>query len=581
MSIPERIIEEIQGKSDIVEIISGYVLLKKMGRSYKAPCPFHHEKTPSFIVSPEKQIFHCFGCGAGGNVFSFIMKHENMQFPEAVEFLAEKAGIRLPKSAGREESDSFANELYKINDAAAKFFQASLENKPIAKEYLSLRGVGDEVRSSLKIGYAPDAWESLLNFFKAKGVDVKTLEKAGLVISNEKGGYYDRFRNRMIFPIMDLKERVLGFGARVLDSSLPKYINSPETSVYSKGKNLYGLNFSKDNIRKEKHAIIVEGYLDFIVPYQAGVKNVIATLGTALTTDQIKLIKRYANTAIILYDPDAAGESASLRNLDLFISEDVNVYIAELSDSLDPDAYIRKFGVGDFLKKIKSAKNIFEYKLEKLKKRYDAGSTNGKAAIVAAMLPTIARINNAVLKSEFLKKLSERLSVDEEAIRSELKKIKSGSYEPAQIPVVAEARHNFKTAEMMLLALMLEDPIYIERIKLELGLEDFKDTSVRDVCAAIFRLHGENIQVTPVRLITDLARSPEGAKIVSEASGMLENMTDKEKAFLDCITKIKRDNVKDKLSRIQEEIKMAHGRKDEDSVKDLVAKYSELIKEAR
>ncbi len=581
MAIPERIIEEIQSKSDIVEVLSRYITLKKLGRNYKTTCPFHSEKTPSFVVSPDKQIYHCFGCGAGGNVFSFVMKYENVQFPEAVEILAEKSGVRLPKQSRSGGEDSFAEKLYGINDLACRFFQASLENKPATKDYLASRGINAASLKDFRIGYAPDSWEALLNFFRAKGVEPKVLERAGLVIPNDKGGHYDRFRNRAIFPIMDLRGRVLGFGARVLDASLPKYINSPETVIYSKGKNLYGLNFSKDQIKKEKFALIVEGYLDFIIPYQAGVKNIIATLGTSLTTDQIKLLKRYANTVIMVYDPDEAGETASLRNLDLFISEDVNVYIAELSEGLDPDSYIRKFGAEDFLKRVKGSKNVFEYKLDKLKAKFDIRSTNGKTAIVAAMLPTISRINNAVFRSELVKKLAERLSVDEEAIRSELKKVKTESYEPKYVAAPAEIRKTSRGAELMLLALMLEGGKYVDSIKSQLALDELKDTSVRDVVSVIFRLHDANVEVTAVKLMTELSESPEGVKLVSEAASIMETITDNNKALSDCVAKIKKDNRKDKLDTIQQEIKIAHTRHDEEAVKRLVSVYSDLVKVSR
>ena len=385
MAIPDNLIEEIRNKTDIVEVISGYIGLKKVGRNYKTQCPFHNEKTPSFIVSPDKQIYHCFGCNAGGNVFSFVMKHENMEFPEVVEMLAKKAGVVLPRASGQrgEAANSFANQLYRINELACQFFQEHLIKNGAAKEYLVSRGIGDETIKKFKIGYAPDSWEALISFFKSKNVPSGILEKAGLAIANDKGSHYDRFRNRVIFPIMDVRDKIIGFGARVLDASLPKYINSPETPIYSKGKNLYGLNFSKESIKKEGYALVVEGYLDFIIPYQAGVQNIIATLGTALTTDQLKLLKRFSNTVIMVYDPDEAGEAASLRNLDLFISEDVNVYIAELTDGLDPDGYIRKFGTEDFLKLVKSSKNLFDYKIDKLTKHFNINTTTGKARIAA------------------------------------------------------------------------------------------------------------------------------------------------------------------------------------------------------
>ena len=579
MAIPEQLIDQIQEKTDIVEVISRYVPLKKLGRNYKAPCPFHNEKTPSFIVSPDKQIYHCFGCGAGGNVFSFLMKHENLQFPEVIEMLAEKCGVALPKNIGGKSADNvLANQLYKINDLACQFFQSSLANNRIAKEYIQSRGVGEETLKKFKIGFAPNSWDAISIFFKKHSIDQAMLEKAGLVVANDKGGHYDRFRNRLIFPIIDLKDRVIGFGARVLDSSLPKYLNSPETPIYSKGRNLYGLNFSKEDIKKSGHFLVVEGYLDFIVPYQAGIKNIIATLGTALTTDQIKLLKRFANTAVMIYDPDEAGEAASLRNLDLFITEDVNVYIAELPEGLDPDSYIRKFGLDDFLKLKKSSKNIFDYKLGKLTNRFNINTAHGKMSIAAEMLPTIARINNAVLKSTLIKKLAEKLGVDEESIRSELKKVK-GDYSVRRfVATVTEVKKHSTSAEIIMLALMLEGSRIIGRIADALSPDEFKNSSIRDVVNAIFDLHKENKEVTPSRLINHFSESAEAATLITEAVGISEIIGDKEKALSDCIARMKKDNLKERMTMIQDAIRIAHTQKNDDRVKELVAQYNELIK---
>ncbi len=579
MAIPDSIIDQVRDRTDIVEVISGYIPLKKIGRNYKTTCPFHNEKTPSFIVSPDKQIYHCFGCGAGGNVFSFLMKHENIEFPEAVEMLAKKAGVMLPHSAGRRDEDSLASQLYKINELAARFFQESLANNGAAREYLASRGIGDETMRKFKIGYAPDSWEALIIFFKTKGVNPAILEKAGLVIANDKGSHYDRFRKRAIFPIIDLKDRILGFGARVLDASLPKYVNSPETPVYSKGKNLYGLNFSKESIKKEGHVLVVEGYLDFIIPYQAGVNNIIATLGTALTLDQLKLLKRYSNTVIMVYDPDEAGEAASLRNLDLFISEDMNVYVAELPVGFDPDGYIRKFGTEEFLKLIKSSKNIFDYKIDKLTKRFNINAMSGKANIASEMLPTISRINNAVLRSELVKKLAEKLSVDEDSIRQELKKVKPDYSERRYVITPVEAKKDPRSAEMVILALSLEGSIFVEKIIEALKPEEFRDSSVRDVMSAVFTLHKENKKATPAQLITLMGNNSDAANLISEASAILETMPDRERALTDCVFRMKKDNLKERLNALQGAIKAAYAQKNEDRVRELVVEYNSLVKD--
>jgi len=578
MPIPENIIDQVLERTDIVEVISRYVGLKKTGRNYKAPCPFHHEKTPSFVVSPDKQIYHCFGCGAGGNVFSFLMKHENLQFPEVIEMLAEKSGIELPRDSRRQGADALSSQLYKINELACQFFQANLANNKAAGDYLASRGVGAEAIKKFKIGCAPDAWEGLLNSLKAKGIAAAMVEKAGLAISNERGGHYDRFRNRITFPIMDLKERVLGFGARVMDASLPKYLNSPETPIYYKGRNLYGLNASKESIKREGHALIVEGYLDFLIPFQAGVQNIIATLGTALTIDQIKLIKRFAGTVVTVYDPDEAGESASLRSLDLFISEDVNVYIAELPAGFDPDNCIRKFGAEEFGRIVKSAKNLFDYKFEKLAKRFNAGTTHGKAGIVGEMLPTLAKISNAVSKSELIKKLAQKLSVDEEAVKAELKKVKPDYTGRAFAITPVEVKKSAKKAEMVILAVLLEGKNFVERACHGLSLDDLKSSAIRDIVNQIFALHKENKEISPPRLMNIMGANPEAAALISEAANMLDMLSDKDKALEDCMARIKKDTIKDRLDILQEAMRLAHTQHDEEKMKRLVAEYSDLVK---
>jgi DNA primase len=511
------------------------------------------------------------------------MRYENIEFPEAVETLAKKAGVALPRNAAREDSQlvSLAGALYNINDLACQFFQASLSNNNTAKEYLRSRGIADQTAKLFRLGYAPDAWEGLLNALKKRGCAEPMLEKAGLIISNERGGYYDRFRNRIIFPIIDTKDRVVGFGGRVLDSSLPKYINSPETYIYSKGRNLYGLNLSRDAVKKEGYALIVEGYLDLIIPYQAGVTNLIATLGTALTTDQVKVLKRFANTVIMVYDPDEAGEAASLRNLDTFISEDVNVYIAELQAGLDPDSYIRKFGTDEFLKTIKSSKNIFDYKLEKVSAKFDIKSAHGKARIAAEMLPTIARINNAVMKSTLIKKLAEKLVVDEDALKAEFKKIKPDYSVRRPLEEHTPPKADTPSAEKLVIALLLEGGDILDRVEKELSLDDFADATAKDLAAVIFDIHKENKTINPARLINRLGTNSAYAALVSEAVNLSEMVVDKEKVLSDCIARIKRDRVKGALKRLQAEIKIAHDSRDDAKLKELLAEYDNLVKADR
>lgn len=578
MAIPDNIVDQVQARSDIVEVISRYIPLQKTGRNFKAPCPFHNEKTPSFVVSPDKQIYHCFGCGAGGNVFSFLMKYENLSFPEVVEMLAEKAGIKLPRFGPRKELTSLATQLYKVNELAIQFFEGCLPPSREARDYLVSRGIGAETAKLFRIGYSPDSWDGILKFLGNKEIKGDIAEKAGLAIANDRGGYYDRFRKRLIFPIFDLKDRALGFGGRVLDSSLPKYMNSPETYVYSKGRNLYGLNHAKESIKKAGYALVVEGYLDFIIPYQAGVRNIVATLGTALTIDQVKLLKRFANTVIMVYDPDEAGEAASLRNMDLFIGEGVNVYIAELPKGLDPDGYIRKFGTEDFIKLTKASKNLFDYKISKLSMRFDINSAHGKASIASEMLPTISRIENAVLRSNLVKKLAEKLSVDEDSIRQELKKVKPDYTMRVYSISPVEAKKDSKSAQKMVLAILLEGESFVKKIRESLSPDEFKDSSVRDVIKAVLDLSKEDRSINAVKLMNYFENNDAATTLISESVHLSETLDNKERVLCDCIARIKKDNVKDVLGRLQEAIKMAHDSKDDTLVTKLVTEYTELLK---
>ncbi|MCX5712526.1 MAG: DNA primase [Candidatus Omnitrophica bacterium] len=291
--IPENVLEDILSRSNIVELIAGYIPLKRAGRNFRANCPFHHEKTPSFMVSPARQLYHCFGCGAGGNAFNFLIQYERLEFREAVEMLAKKVGVQLPNEPNQDNrAASLSTAIYKVNELAVSYYQNNWNSTAAlaAKEYLLKRGLKVDTIKLFKLGLALNAWDGLINFLRQKDANLSFIEKAGLALAKDAGGYYDRFRNRIIFPIFDVRERAVAFGGRVLDESLPKYMNSPETACYIKGKHLYGLHLSKDAIRQSNLAIVVEGYLDFIIPYQAGAKNIMATLGTALRLLMIRSV---------------------------------------------------------------------------------------------------------------------------------------------------------------------------------------------------------------------------------------------------------------------------------------------------
>jgi DNA primase len=582
--IPNEIIDQILDKTDIVEVISAYAPLKKSGQNFKARCPFHEEKTASFMVSPGKQIYHCFGCGAGGNVISFLMKHERMDFIEAIGILAEKTGVALPRSGreGRGEN-TLADKLYGANNVACGLYQENLTKNTDgeAYRYFVQRGISERIAKLFRLGFAADSWQGLINHCAPKKLEPDILERAGLVLKHpQTGNRYDRFRNRIVFPIFDLRNRVLGFGARAMDNSLPKYVNSPETYIYKKGTNLYGLNFAKEHIRKQNYVIIVEGYFDLILPYQHEIKNIAATLGTALTPEQIGRLRRFTKNAIMVYDSDKAGEEATLRSLDLLIQEDMNVRIAILPKGADPDSFVRKAGKGGFMKILKESKDLFDYKLGVLTERFRKDDPRGKARIVGGMLPTLAKIKNAVLKSAYLKKMSEELSIDEESVRAELKKTKpnfardyfAGARKPAS---TGEKSGNL--AEIALLAIALEDTDSLKRIEEELGLSSIKNESIICILKKMSELRGNGKKITPSRLISCFeGDGNEG--IISEAVSMSQNIHDKKRVLEDCFKHIKKYNLKETLSSMRFRIKDAENSADAATINRLVAEYNELIK---
>ncbi|MDD5546699.1 MAG: DNA primase [Candidatus Omnitrophica bacterium] len=582
MAFSEQVLEEIQSKADIVEIVGSYIPLRRAGRNYKANCPFHKEKTPSFMVSPSKQIFHCFGCGAGGNVFGFVMKMENIDFPEAVRTIAEKAGVELPRfTRAQFETSGYALQIYKLNELAASFYSSMLSGTDAgrrAASYLKERGVSDEVIAKAKLGFAPDDWSGLINFAKSKGVSIELLERAGLVMPREGGGHYDRFRNKIMFPIFDIKNRVVAFGARVLDDSTPKYINSPETEVYIKSRHLYGFNFSIQAVKEKDFCIIVEGYLDFLVPYQNGITNIAASLGTSLTELQARLIKRYTKNVVMLYDGDSAGEAASLRGLDIFLQEGMQVRVATLPKGCDPDSFVRSKGAGEFDSLIAGAADLFDYKLGVLSARYDAKRSSDKAKMCAEMLPTIAKVADAVLKSEYVKRLGERLQVSEGALLSELKKVRPDrEYEPSEEFSSSSGKSKAAMAEKIIIGLMLDDPGTIAQVKETLKPEDFTDEGTRKIAEEIFSSYGDGKSFKPAQLINKLAET-DLTMLIAEATSLTDDIKDKPKNLADCIRWMRCNNSKSRLSELQNLIKAAQMMGDEKRVTQLVAEYSGLVK---
>lgn len=418
--IPEEFIETVRDSVNIVDIVSEYVVLKRTGQNFVGLCPFHPEKTPSFTVSPGKQIFYCFGCGAGGNVFSFLMKIENLTFPEAVEVVARRVGLELPDVKKKEKS-SFRTKFYELNKLAAKFYHNLLfaEEGKDARNYLLQRGITVESWKEFELGYAPENGRALYTFLEEKGIEKQLLESLGL-ISVRGENVCDRFRERIIFPIYDTRKRCLGFGGRILGQGEPKYLNSPDTPVFSKSRHLYGLQAALQAIRREGQVIVVEGYLDCITLHQFGFATAVAALGTAFTRDQARLLLRQAKEIVLAFDSDAAGSAASLRSAGLLQELGGEVYILDLPSGKDPDEFLQNYGSEAFSSVLKEKKLLYlEFKFRQLSSQYDAGTVHGRAEIINNLLEDVQKVDDLVVRDGYLQIIAGNLKVSEDSVRSQ------------------------------------------------------------------------------------------------------------------------------------------------------------------
>jgi DNA primase len=430
--IPEDTVIEIKNAADIVDVVSESVLLKKTGKNYVDLCPFHSEKTPSFTVSPQKQIFYCFGCAAGGNVFSFIMKRDGISFPEAARILSRQYGIDVPvqkMSKGQKRLRGERENLIAVNRQAMDFFYNNLLNMPSGKQamqYLKKRGISQETMEVFRLGYAPEGWNNILNLFKKKKVSLDIVEKAGLIINREKkDGFYDRFRNRIIFPIFNVNMHVVGFGGRVLDDNLPKYLNSPETPIYNKSSSLYGLHRARQKCRETETVYIVEGYFDLLALHQNGIQNSVATLGTSITAEHVHILRNAIGKdghVVLVFDSDDAGMKAALRSIGIFINAGVDANIMLLPSGHDPDSYLFEFGYESFLDIAKSAKSLISFLIDALIEKYGI-TVEGKIRVISEMKQTLASIDDNVIRSLYIKELAERVGVDENAVLEKVREL--------------------------------------------------------------------------------------------------------------------------------------------------------------
>ncbi len=494
--IPEDIIDEIRQRTDLVGLVGEYLKLERRGKNMVGLCPFHNEKTPSFSVSPDKQLYHCFGCGASGNAFSLIMQMENMTFPEAARALAGRAGVTIPERKAPSGEDNLKEKIYKLNELATRFFAYHLNNTESGKkaiEYLQKRGINQETIELFKLGYAPEGWTGFFDFAKKKGAPPDLIVKSGLASPGREKGHYDRFRNRIIFPIFNLSGKVAGFGGRALEDggkSGPKYLNSPETPVFSKGSILYALNLARDEIRRQKKAVVMEGYTDVITAYQAGIKNSVASLGTSLTAEQGRLLRYQAETVVTAYDSDSAGEAATWRGLAILQSSGCLVQVADLPADTDPDNYIREKGPEHFNKLIDSARPLMEYRLQQLKKRFDLESDKGRIDYTEELMSLLLAAVNQVEQDFYLRRAAEEMDIDEDALRSELKnrRTRGSRYKEAEQKEMSKDQEKIiiRPEEKTLISLMLQSKEIAEQGRNILQIEYIGDPKIRKVIEDIW-----------------------------------------------------------------------------------------------
>lgn len=577
----EDVINRVRDSVDIHDLISGFVTLRKAGRNYVGLCPFHAEKTPSFNVNPEKQIFHCFGCGVGGDVFKFLELQEGLSFPEAMRKFADRAGISLPDSRSRGGSRRTEDErkaLTKVLAEAADYFRRELESPAgtAARAYLAKRRVSGSIIADFGLGYARPEWEGLLRHMTQRGHGPALLEKAGLVVKRSEGeGYYDRFRGRIVFPIRDINGTTIAFGGRVLDDSLPKYLNSPETTLYSKSNVLFCMDKAKEAARKHDHFIIVEGYLDAIACHQYGVRNAVATLGTALTEGHLRLMRRFTRKLKLIFDPDPAGVQAALRSFDLIVASGMNVKVVSLPGGDDPDTFLTKQGHEAFTACLKEALPYMDFIIGQVLKNGSGATIAEKVERTSEMLGFIAKLPSGIERNHYLKKTAEALDVDEAVLRQEMAQHRTAPAGPRdRAPVAATARVGQRPkAEEMLIHLMLRDEAIAHRLRVRINPEDFTDPLFRRAVGRIFDLLDSGQAVTPRTLAVE--GDGELNQLISHYAVLETDYIDAgkkgevEKTCADCIDRIKQQGSSKKIKTLLTAIQAAESRGDREMLRVL------------
>ena len=578
----ENPIEEIKNRLDIIEVVGSYIKLQKAGINYRAVCPFHSEKKPSFFVSPTRQLWHCFGsCGEGGDIFKFVMKIEGVEFGDALRILAQKAGVEL-KSQSPEYAKlkSERERLYEICEWAAKFFEKQFQESKTgkeAKDYLLKRGITEESLKKWRVGYAPDVWQSLSDFLNAKNYRKEEMEKAGLSLTSEKGSLHDRFRGRIIFPIFDLNSQVIGFGGRVFKdkdkNEVAKYVNTPQTILYDKSNVLYGLDKAKVTVRKQDYCILVEGYVDVIMVSQAGFENVVATSGTALTPFQLKILKRYTENLYTAFDMDIAGDAATKRGIDLAQAQEFNIKVIILPEGLDPADMVSK-DIKEWEKRVKEGKSILDFYFETTFSKFDLNSSDGERKIIKTLLPAIKKIPNIIIQSRWAAKLANKLGIKTEDVEKELQKIKEEYSEKLGIEPEEEKNIPVKTRkellEERLIILFLKYPGQLEEL-VESQLFSFS-SQTKDL---ILKLK-DNPQLKEKDLETEVIALFNSLALMAEIEDIEEKDVASEIKY--CLKEIDSLELKKKRAEITKEIKRSEMEKDTKKENELILKFNKLSK---
>ena len=577
--IPDDKIAEIKESCNIVHLIGEYVPLKKVGANYKGACPFHSEKEPSFIVSEAKQIFHCFGCGVGGNVFTFLMKFEHLSFPEAAKKLAKKCGISLPQKELSPTQKSLMGEkekLFKINELATEYYSNLLHRSPEGKNalnYLKKRRISEETIAEYKLGFASNHWDGLLKFLRKRGAPLKLAQRTGLLKPGKRSEYYDCFRNRIIFPIINYNHRIIGFGGRVISEDSAKYINSSDSIIYSKRNSLYGLDAALSFIRREEYVILVEGYFDFLSLHQYGIKNAVATLGTALTDGQIKLLKRFASNMAIAFDTDDSGIKATIKSLPLFLENGISPKIVLLPSGVDPDSFIHSEKKEGFKKRLDHATPLMEFAINKMIEKNDTSTIDGKLTIIRGVSPFLSKLSDTTERNLYIQRLSQHINVGENVIRSEIPSEKQATTELQEHFANAPDQHS---AEELLLQLMILHPDVIPQVKQAQLTDDFKEPRLKRLLYLITEQFNHNHPIAPDSLINQLEEE-DLKNLVSQLVIKGESIIDIPKTLKNSIQKLKTMSIRREIQLLNIKIKEAQQERDESAMKRFLVHKQKLL----